>query len=89
MRSVLFFLTAAAVFAQTAGVPVYQEGRGARSQAALMEKAKALLDEKALVPLTAMGEQMKRASCELTLPPADTKPLSGRERWQRARAAHL
>jgi hypothetical protein len=92
MRLLLFLvlcLLATSAFAQTAGVPVYQEGRGARGQAELMEKAKALLEAKALTPYAALAEHMKRATCELTLPPAGSTPLSGRERWQRARAAHL
>ena len=85
----LFLLLTVCAQAQGPGVPIYQEGRGAQVDAGLLVKAKALLDSKALVPLVQFEAQMNRLQCELTLPAADTKPLTTRERWQRARAAHL
>ena len=88
---VTFLLLAAAheVLAQAPGVPVYAEGRGARVNAVLMEQAKRLQSESALLSLTKVAEQSKRKSCDLALPPAETKPLSSRERWERARAGHI
>lgn len=85
----LFLLLTVCAQAQGPGVPIYQEGRGAQVDTGLLAKAKALLDSKALVPLTQFESQMNRLRCELTLPPPETKPLTSRERWQRARAAHL
>lgn len=75
--------------AQAPGVPVYNEGRGSRPQAALMEQAKKLHEASALLPLKQAMEQAKRGQCALTLPLADTRPLTPRERWQRARLAHI
>lgn len=84
-----FFLVTTGALAQSSGVPVYQEGRGSKTQAAVTEGAKKLLEAKALLPMAAVLEQSKRTSCELVLPGAETKEMKGRERWQRARAAHV
>ncbi|WP_395716612.1 serine protease [Prosthecobacter sp.] len=75
--------------AQAPGVPVYAEGRGSRPNAALMEQAKKLQGESALLSMKKATEQAMRSTCDLDLPPADTKPLTPRERWQRARAGHI
>lgn len=86
----LFALVSVSVAnAQAPGVPVYAEGRGSRPNAALMEQAKKLQGESALLSMTKAAEQAVRSSCDLVLPPADTKPLTPRERWQRARAGHI
>lgn len=87
-----FFLTllsASAVMAQAPGVPVYAEGRGARPNAALTEQAKKLQGESALLSMTQATQQALQSQCVITLPPADTKPLTARERWQRARQSHI
>lgn len=75
--------------AQAPGVPVYVEGRGARPQASLMEQARKLQGESALLPLKTVKEQSARRQCALTLPSVDTKALTPRERWQRARQSHI
>lgn len=90
MRILCFLLlTSIGAQAQGTGVPVYQEGRGAKSQAVLMEQAQKLMEAKALLPTAQREEQMKRTACDLTLPPAETRVLTARELWQRARASHL
>ncbi len=88
---VLFVLLVSAglAHAQAPGVPVYAEGRGARPNAVLMEQAKKLQGASALLSMTKVLEQAERTHCDIALPPADTKPLTPRERWQRARMAHL
>lgn len=68
---------------------MYAEGRGAGTQAALLKKAQALKDAGKLLAMEKASAQLSRPSCALTLPAADPKPLSSRERWQRARAAHI
>ena len=75
--------------AQAPGVPVYAEGRGARPNAVLMEQAKKLQSASELLSMTMALEQVQRAQCDIALPAADSKPLSPRERWQRARMSHL
>lgn len=87
----LLFLLASArmVCAQAPGVPVYAEGRGARPNAVLMEQAKKLQGESALLSMTKALEQAQSTQCDIALPAADSKPLTARERWQRARMSHL
>ncbi len=90
MRLLLcLLLFSSTVFSQSPGVPVYPEGCGSGSQAALLKKAHQLREAGKLLPMAKAAEQLTRTSCELTLPAADTKPLGGRERWQRARQAHI
>lgn len=87
----LWFLLASAsiAFAQAPGVPVYPEGRGARPNATLTEQAKKLQAASELLSMTKALEQAEKTSCDIALPPADAKPLPPRERWQRARLAHI
>jgi S1-C subfamily serine protease len=85
----LLLMSASAAHAQAPGVPVYAEGRGSRPNAALMEQAKKLQGESVLLSMTKAAEQAVRSSCDLVLPPADTKTLTPRARWQRARAGHI
>lgn len=75
--------------AQAPGVPVYAEGRGSRPNAALMQQAKQLHEASALLSLTKVAEQATRKCCDIVLPSVDMKPLSVRERWQRARSGHI
>jgi len=75
--------------AQAPGVPVYAEGRGARPNAVLMEQAKKLQGVSELLSMTKAMEQIERTQCDITLPAPDSKPLTARERWQRARMSHL
>ncbi len=88
---VLWFLLASASIAcaQAPGVPVYPEGRGARPNATLTEQAKKLQAASELLSMTRALEQAEKTSCDIALPPADDKPLPPRERWQRARLAHI
>ncbi|MHB1080784.1 MAG: S1 family peptidase [Prosthecobacter sp.] len=85
----LLLVSARIACAQAPGVPVYAEGRGARPNAVLMEQAKKLQGASELLSMTKALEQAQRAQCDITLPVADSKPLSPRERWQRARMSHL
>ncbi len=85
----LLLVSAGIACAQAPGVPVYAEGRGARPNAVLMEQAKKLQGESALLSMTKALEQAQRTQCDLVLPAADSKPLPARERWQRARMSHL
>lgn len=87
------FLMAYAVsscaLAQAPGVPVYAEGRGARPNASLLEQAKKLQAEGALLSLAKVEEQSSRVQCVLALPPPAALPLNPRERWQQARSSHI
>lgn len=88
--ALLFLLVSARMAcAQAPGVPVYTEGRGARPNAALIEQAKKLQGASELLSMTKAMEQAQRTQCDITLPVANSKPLSPRERWQRARMSHL
>ncbi|MDI1315566.1 serine protease [Prosthecobacter sp.] len=88
--ALLFLLVSARMAcAQAPGVPVYIEGRGARPNAVLIEQAKKLQGASALLSMTKAMEQAQRTQCDITLPVANSKPLSPRERWQRARMSHL
>jgi len=88
--ALLFLLVSASLAcAQAPGVPVYAEGRGSRPNAALTEQAKKLQGASALLSMTKALEQAQRTQCGIVLPAADSKPLSPRERWQRARRSHL
>jgi Trypsin-like peptidase domain len=75
--------------AQAPGVPVYPEGRGAKPNATLSEQAEKLKTASELLPMTKALEQAEQTHCTLSLPAADTKPLSPRERWQHARQSHI
>lgn len=85
----LLLVSARIACAQAPGVPVYAEGRGGRPNAVLMEQAKKLQGASELLSMTKALEQAQRTQCDITLPVADGKPLSPRERWQRARMSHL
>ena len=85
----LLLVSARIALAQAPGVPVYVEGRGGRPNAVLMEQAKKLQGASELLSMTKALEQAQRTHCDIVLPAVDSKPLSARERWQRARMAHL
>jgi len=85
----LLLVSARIACAQAPGVPVYAEGRGARPNAVLMEQAKKLQGASELLSMTKALEQAQRTQCDITLPVADSKPMTARERWQRARMSHL
>lgn len=85
----LLLVSARIATAQAPGVPVYAEGRGARPNAVLTEQAKKLQEASELLSMTKALVQAQRTQCELALPAADSKPLTPRERWQRARMSHL
>jgi hypothetical protein len=77
------------VRAQSPGVPIYAEGKGARPLGALSKSAKKLRESGALLSFERAKEQYKRTSCQLTLPQPSTQKLEPRQIWQRARAAHM
>ncbi len=87
----LLFLLVSTSFAcaQAPGVPVYPEGRGSRPNAVLTEQAKKLQGASELLSMTKALEQAQRTECDVVLPPVDSKLLTPRERWQRARLSHL
>jgi len=88
--ALLFLLVSARIAcAQAPGVPVYAEGRGSRPNAVLMEQAKKLQGDSALLSMTKALEQAQRTQCDIVLPAAESKPLTARELWQRARMSHL
>lgn len=87
---ILLLLAAARVVnAQAPGVPVYNEGPGTHVNAVLMEQARKLHAQSALLPMKKVEEQASRTHCALALPAAETKALAPRERWQRARLSHI
>ncbi len=76
--------------AQGPGAPVYEEGRGSRRDAGVLKRAQALFEAGELRPYAELkGQMVRRARCRLELPEPHTEPLDARERWRRARAAHL
>jgi trypsin-like peptidase len=85
----VLLVSAGVAHAQAPGVPVYAEGRGAKPNAVLMEQAKKLQGDSALLSMTKALKQAEQTHCDIVLPAADSKPLTARERWQRARMAHL
>lgn len=87
----LLFLTGqVSVRAQAAAAPVYEEGRGSQRDARVLAGAQALLASGALRPYEQLRQQMEsRPTCRLTLPPPRQEVLDSRERWRRARSAHL
>jgi hypothetical protein len=85
----LIFLATSALIAQSPSVPVYREGRGHGTVAGLLKQAEALKDGGKLLSMPTAETQFNRTSCELNLPDASTTPLSSRERWNRARLAHI
>ena len=88
-RTVLLTFLAADASAQSPGVPIHNptlevlrftETTNAAQQLRLSGKA---------VSLAAVKEQLQRTACTLTLPSAGAETLSGRQVWERARAAHV
>jgi hypothetical protein len=90
LAAVLLFACAPLVApAQSPGVPIYAEGRGAHPLAQLSKAAKKLRESGILLSAAKVKEQSKRTTCELSLPAASTKKLENREVWQHARQSHL
>ena len=88
-RTVLLTFLAADASAQSPGVPIHNptlevlrftETTNAAQQLRLSGKA---------VSLATVKEQLQRTSCTLTLPTPGAETLSGRQVWERARAAHV
>ena len=74
---------------QAPGVPVYDETRIGHPEAALQKQCRALLKKGDLLDLKKVDEQMKRKTCELTLPPPSKEVLDSRALWKRARKSHI
>ena len=53
------------------------------------QQAKKLKEESKLLDMDAVKAELRKASCHLSLPPAKSRPLSGSELWDVARAAHV
>ena len=84
----LAVLTADAI-AQSPGVPIYNPAREARQFADTTNAAQQLRLSGKAINLATVKEQLQRPSCKLTLPPPGQSPLTGRQVWERARAAHV
>lgn len=81
-------LLLAAVATARAEPPAVYEDR--RNEPELLAAAGRLRDANALtVTDQNLPEQLKHTSCELSLPPANTRKLSGREIWEAARKAYM
>jgi hypothetical protein len=93
MKSLLAFiyclsgLVVPPLFGQGINVPVYRQGRQEnQEQAALIRAAEALRATGKPVAMSAVGEQLRRTSCSVELPPVNTRQRQS-EIWQRVRAA--
>jgi hypothetical protein len=92
---VAFILAVAAAGCQTAdaqapGVPVCtQAGQEAQYNARLLEAARDLYAKAGALKLDQARKQLKRTSCQLVLPVANTTKLAGREICAVARRSHL
>lgn len=75
------------VSAQATDVPIVRDGNGPSPQ--FIEAAKKLRDSGKLLGLEKVKEQLSRSACELDLPAAATKVLTGGEIWSRARKSHI
>jgi hypothetical protein len=76
-------------FAQSPGVPIYNPAREARQFSDTTNAAQQLRLSGKAVGLAAVKEQLQRTSCTLTLPSPGQSALTGRQVWERARAAHV
>ena len=77
-------------FAQAPGVPVYNELKLRKSDAAAKKAAVEIQKAGGLLGVDAVKEQLeKRKSCKLKLPAPHTTKLAPRDLWKRARESHL
>jgi hypothetical protein len=90
-RLCLFALVAAAFGATAwpAEVPIYKERPEARENADITNAVQQVRESGKAIHIAAAREQLRRPTCKLELPKPNTKPLSAREVWQRAREAHI
>ena len=83
-------ITATRAFAQADGVPVYDETKPARADAAAKKAATELHKAGALTGFKTFAKQLEeRKQCSLKLPTPGKEKLSSRELWDRARKSHL
>ncbi len=76
--------------AQAPGVPICNQGRQeADYKSGMLAAAKSLLSAADVLKLATARKQLKRTSCQLTLPPASTNRLPAREICIAARRSHL
>ena len=78
------------LFAQAPDVPVYRQGRRQSDyEGSIRAGARALYASGEVVKLVMVKEQLKRTSCDLTLPKPRTTKLASKEICDRARGSHL
>ncbi len=77
-------------FAQAPDVPIYRQGRRQSDyEGTIRSGAKALYATGDVVKLVQVKEQLKRTSCDLTLPRARTAKMSAKEICDAARRSHV
>ncbi len=87
---VLVFALCHHAFAQAPGVPIYKQGRHeSKYEDDITAISKELFATGNIVKLPVAKEQLKRTSCQLTLPPIRTTKLSSRELCDTGRRSHL
>jgi hypothetical protein len=90
LAAALFFFSIRMSSAQAPGVPVYDESRLKRADAAAKKAAVELQKAGGLLGFEAVAEQLeKRKRCSLTLPAPGRDKLAPRDLWNRARQSHL
>jgi len=83
-------LSCFSIFAQAPDVPIEKQGRKLKEQEQeISTKSKELFSEGKAIKLTVIKEQLKRKTCQLSLPKSSTTKLSSREIWNAARQAHV
>jgi hypothetical protein len=88
--SLLLLLLAANARAQAPDVPIERQGRKQKQEEEeISQKSKELFSEGKAIKLAGIKEQLKRKTCDLTLPKASAAKLSSREIWNVARHAHV
>lgn len=76
--------------AQAPDVPLEKQGRKEKEQEQeISDKSKALFSDSKAIKLPQIKEQLKRKTCQLSLPKASTNKLSSRDIWNTARHAHV
>jgi len=90
LAAVIFCSSIRAISAQAPGVPVYDETRLKRADAAAKKAAVELQKAGELLDWKKVAEQLDaRKHCKLKLPPPEKEKLAPRDLWSRARESHL
>ena len=90
LAAVIFCFSIRAISAQAPGVPVYDETRLKRVDAAAKKAAVELQKAGSLLAFDKVAEQLEaRKHCKLKLPAPGKEKLAPRDLWNRARQSHL